>query len=181
MANRRIIKASDLSGFSIFQDPKRGTVFYDIVSRKGYILTTSDVRMYTLYTSMLPLSIICACLAMSMFNLGYVSTILIFAAIYLLAFMAFRFTFFWKLPEAERWKPVKKESVFLYLARGYSKNRLIILIFLLLAISILMPLYAIIENRTGIDLYGSYILGAGTFIGMIIVIISLVLKIKNNY
>ena len=55
------------------------------------------------------------------------------------------------------------------------------LIFLLLAISILMPIYANIENRTGIDLYGSYILAAGTFIGMIVVIISLILKIKNNY
>ena len=181
MANRRIIKASDLSGFSIFQDPKRGTIFYDIISRKGYILTSSDVRAYTLYTSMLPLCILAAFLAMSLFNLNYLSTFIIFVALYLTAFMAFRLFYFYKLPEAERWKPVKKESVFLYLARGYSKARLAILIFLLLALSILMPVYANIEQRTGIDLYGSYFLGAAAFVGMIIVIISLIIKTKNNY
>ena len=176
-----MIKASDLSGFSIFQDPKRGTIFYDIITRKGYILTTSDVRTYTLYTAMFPLSVLCAFLAMSMFNLNYISTGLIFAAVYLLTFMAFRFLFFYKLPIAERWKPVKKESVFLYLARGYSVRRLVILIFLLLALTIMMPLYANIEHRTGIDLYGSYGLGVAAFVGMIIVIISLIIKTKNNY
>ena len=181
MANRRIIKASDLSGFSIFQDPKRGTIFYDIISRKGYILTSSDVRTYTLYTAMLPLSIVIAVLAMSMFNLTYVTTFFIFLGLYLIAFLAYRFAFFYKLPEATNWKKVKKESVFLYLARGYSKARLGILIFLLAALTILMPIYAVLEQRTGIDLYGSYALAGASFIGMIIVILSLIIKIRNNY
>ncbi len=181
MANRRIIKASDLSGFSIFQDPKRGTIFYDIISRKGYILTSSDVRVYTVYTAMLPLSVVCAFFAMSMFGLSYASAIIIFAAVYLLAFFAFRFFFFYKLPEANNWKPVKKESVFLYLARGYSKTRLLILIFLLLALSVMMPLYAYVEQQTGGNLYGSLFLGGGAFVGMIIVLISLIIKSKNNY
>ena len=147
MANRRIIKASDLSGFSIFQDPKRGTIFYDIISRKGYILTSSDVRTYTLYTAMLPLSIVIAVLAMSMFNLNYVTTFFIFLGLYLISFLAYRFAFFYKLPEATNWKKVKKESVFLYLARGYSKARLGVLIFLLAALTILMPIYAMLDGR----------------------------------
>lgn len=181
MANRRIIKASDLSGFSIFQDPKRGTIFYDIISRKGYILTSSDVRTYTLYTAMLPLSIVIAVLAMSMFNLTYVTTFFIFLGLYLIAFLAYRFAFFYKLPEATNWKKVKKESVFLYLARGYSSTRLIILICLLAALAVLMPVYALMEHYEGVNLYSSYIMGGGAAIAAIAVIISLILKLKNNY
>ncbi|MBQ1287199.1 MAG: hypothetical protein IIY22_01440, partial [Erysipelotrichaceae bacterium] len=60
MPKRRIIKASDLSGIFIYQDPKKGTIYYDILSRKGYILTSSDVSTYTIYTAMLPLCLVLA-------------------------------------------------------------------------------------------------------------------------
>lgn len=181
MPKRRIIKASDLSGLFIYRDPKRGTIFYDIFSRKGYILTSSDVNTYTLYTAMFPLCIVIALLCVQLFHLDYLAAGLIFLALYIIAAAYFRFTFFYKLPVAERWKPVKKENIFVYMARGYSKQRLIVLIGLLLALSILMPLYANIEHYEGANLYGAYLIAAATLVGMIITIISLVLKIRNNY
>ncbi|MBQ6335108.1 MAG: hypothetical protein IJI46_08585 [Erysipelotrichaceae bacterium] len=181
MPNRRIIKARDLAGIFIYQDPKQGTIFYDIFSRKGYILTSSDVKTYSLYTTIFPLSIIVAFGAMSLFNLNYLVTAIVFALAYLLGALAFRFMFFYKLPEAKNWKPVKKESIFLYLARGYSVTRLVILICLLIALSILMPIYANVSGYQGINLYGSYLVGAAALLGAIITIISLILKLKNNY
>ena len=128
MPNRRILKASDLSGIFIFQDAKRGTIFYDIFTRKGYILTSSDVRTYTIYTAMFPLCIVIALFSVSLFKINYFSAFLIFVALYLLASAYFRFTFFYKLPVAERWKPAKRESIFMYFARGFSKQRLLVLI-----------------------------------------------------
>ena len=181
MPNGRIIKARDLAGIFIYQDPKHGTIFYDIISRKGYILTSSDVRTYTFYTMTFPLCILLAFGTMSLFSLSYISGFIIFVAFYLLAALAFRFLFFYKLPVAYNFRPVKKESVFLYLARGYSSTRLIILICLLAALAILMPVYARMEHYEGVNLYSSYIMGGGAAIAAIAVIISLILKLKNNY
>ena len=44
MPKNNITKASDLSGLFIYQDPKKGTVYYDILTKKGYVLTSSDVK-----------------------------------------------------------------------------------------------------------------------------------------
>ena len=181
MPKRRIIKASDLSGLWIYQDPKRGTIYYDILSRKGYILTTSDVQKYTLYTALLPLSVIVAVMFMSLFNLNYITTALIFAAVYIVGAIFFRFWFFYKLPVAEKWNRAKRESVFVYMARAYTKTRLIILIVLSLLLTITMPLYGVIEQYSGLNLYASYAAGGLAFAGMVICLVALILKNKYNY
>ncbi len=88
--------------------------------------------------------------------------------------------FFYKLPVAEKWKPVKKENIIMYLARGYSETRLLILIVMLILLSILMPLYANSEHFSGLNLYVVYGVTIVTFIGAIISIIALITKKKNN-
>ena len=181
MANRKILKASDLSGLSIYQDPKRGTIFYDIFTKKGYILTSSDVRTYMIYTSMLPLCAIVAFAAGSFFSLNYAAAFIIFVVLYAAVMILFRVKFFYTLPEATNWKPVKRENLFIWVARNFTRNRLILLILMLVALTILMPIYANMENATGVNLYGSYVVSAVTAIGAIICIISLVIKTKNNY
>ena len=181
MANSRIIKAKDLSGLSIYQDPKRGTVFYDIFTKKGYILTSSDVKTYTIYTSMLPLCFIVAFAAMPLFKLDYVAALIIFLVLYIAVMILFRVKFFYTLPEAVGFKPVKRDSIFVWMATNFSRNRLIILAVMLIALTILMPVYAHMENMSGMTLYGSYIAAAVTLIGAIISIISLRVKTKNGY
>ena len=181
MPQRKIIKASDLSGLFIYQDPKRGTIFYDVVTKKGYILTSSDVKIYTIYSAMLPMCIIVSAGILSMFSMNYASALIVFIAMFILYESLFRAFFFYKLPVAENWHPIKKESLHVTMARGFSKQRLIILIVLLLLLSVMMPLYAIVENMQGINLYCSYIVGFLTLTGAIISIMALVTKIKNNY
>ena len=181
MPQRRIIKASDLSGIFIFQDPKRGTVFYDIFSRKGYILTSSDVRIYTVYSAMFPLCIVMAMLCVSMFRMSYLSAALIFLALYLVIAAGFRFGFFYKLPVAERWNPPKRESLFLYFARGDTMSRLLTLALLVFALTILMPLYALIEGYEGINFYAACLVAAVTLVFFVIVVVSMILKKKYNY
>ncbi|MBR2788173.1 MAG: hypothetical protein IKD94_03320, partial [Erysipelotrichaceae bacterium] len=67
------------------------------------------------------------------------------------------------------------------IARTFPRNRLIVLIAMLVALTILMPIYANMENVEGVNLYGSYTISAITLIGAIICTIALVLKIKNDY
>lgn len=181
MPQRRIIKASDLSGLFIYQDPKRGTVFYDILSRKGYVLTSSDVSTYSVYTAMLPL---CMILSLSMVSLGwmdYGGALLMFLALMIIGEVLFRIFFFYKLPVAENWKRVKRENIILYTAKNFGIYRLLILIALLAALCLIMPFYAAYEKMSGLNLYATIVITAVTGIGLLICLIALIVKLKNKY
>ena len=176
MPQRKIIKASDLSGMYIYQDPKRGTIFYDIITRKGYILTSSDVKTYMIFTAMLPLCLVLALGMLSLFPNNYVIPVICFLVMFITYQVLFRVLFFYKLPVAENWHPLKRENIFISMARNFSKPRLLLLIGMLTVLSILMPIYTKMQNLSGINLYASY-----TVIVDFISIIALSVKIRNNY
>ncbi len=181
MPQRKIIKASDLSGMYIYQDPKRGTIFYDIITRKGYILTSSDVKTYTIFTAMLPLCLVLALGMLSLFPNNYVIPVICFLVMFITYQVLFRVLFFYKLPVAEKWHPLKRENIFISMARNFSKPRLLLLIGMLTVLSILMPIYTKMQNLSGINLYASYIVEALTVIVDFISIIALSVKIRNKY
>ena len=52
---------------------------------------------------------------------------------------------------------------------------------LLLALTILMPVYAAEEHFEGVNLYATYVVAAATFVGLIITTTSLIIKNKHNY
>ena len=165
----------------IYQDPKRGTIFYDIITRKGYILTSSDVKTYTIFTAMLPLCLVLALGMLSLFPNNYVIPVICFLVMFITYQVLFRVLFFYKLPVAEKWHPLKRENIFISMARNFSKPRLLLLIGMLTVLSILMPIYTKMQNLSGINLYASYIVEALTVIVDFISIIALSVKIRNNY
>lgn len=181
MPQRKMIKASDLSGISIFQDPKRGTVFYDYLTKKAYNITTSDVRGYMVYSGMIPLCLAAAFAMMSVFSFNYVTTFLIFILLYGFTEIIFRTMYLPKLPYIEKWKPYKKDNIVVSMAKKYPKTNLIILTFLFLALTILMPMYAKLINMDQFNTIASYIVSAITGVGVIVCILALYTKNKNNY
>ena len=53
MANsigRNTMKASDLRGVSIYQEKKR-TVYYDVLTKSGYVINNAEVRNYMLFSN----------------------------------------------------------------------------------------------------------------------------------
>lgn len=181
MAKATNQRARELSGLTIYQDPKRGTIFYDIFTRKGYILTTSDVKKYTIYSSMLPICVILAVGAMSLFSLRLSDAAIIFAITYLIVMIAFRFSFFYKLPVAENWKPFKRDSIIVSMAKNYSSSRLTTLLILLVLLTILMPMYTKTINADQLNTYASYVSSVITGIFSIITLIAIIQKKRNNY
>ena len=101
-------------------------------------------------------------------------TILTFLVVFILFELLFRFNFLYKLPEADNWKPTKKDNIVVSMAKGYSSTRLIILIILLLLITILMPIYANMMNMDNFNKYASYIVSLITAIATIITILALI-------
>ena len=94
--SNKVTKASELKGLTIYQDPKRGTVFYDIFTKRAFNITSSDIKGYMMYSALLPLSLFVAFLCMSAFSLNMVTTLLIMFGIYIIGAILFRIFFLYK-------------------------------------------------------------------------------------
>ena len=167
MPKRRIGKAGDLTGLLIFQEAKN-TVFYDVLSRKGYILTNADVKTYVVYSAMLPVCALVAFFSASFFRLRPLHGIAVFLVLYLISALLFRFLFFYKLPEAKNFRPSAGGSIISSMRSKYSKAQLTALVAMLIGLDILMPLYAFTAKLEGLTLYALYLLTAFTVLGTIL-------------
>ena len=180
MRKRRILKASDLNGIAIYQDPKKGTVYYDYLTGRAFSLCSQDAKTYMLYEACLPVSILVASIIYVLFQTKGLTAIIIGVFVYLALKLAFRIFFFWKLPEIKNWQKPKKDNLILRMANRYSKTRLIILLVCLLLLTVCMILYARMENMQGLLLFAMYGLSVVTFAGAVLTIIALVVQAKNN-
>ena len=175
---RNIMKASELNGLFIYHDQKKGTIFYDIFTKRAFIITSSDVQKYLVYTSMLPISILLSFSLLSIFKTGFLFAILLFLVLFITSEVYFRKTYFYRLPELENWKPQKK-SLIAYLQENYSVRRLLLLVLMLLLLCGLIVLYAQNRQMTGINLYASYLIAFLCLAAALFIILAILLKKRN--
>lgn len=180
MPKRRSVKAGDLAGLFIYQEPKNRTVFYDILSRKGYLLTNNDVKMYTIYTVMLPVCALLTFGVMSLFQWNGFQALIFFIVSYLAAMLLFRVFWFWKLPVQKNFNPSAGGSIIASLAEKYSKQRLTILLVMLIGLDILMPVYGITAELDTLSRYVLYGVTAFTVLGTLVVVAALLRQKKNG-
>ena len=178
MANN-IPKAKDLSGLSIYQDPKKGTIFYDFFTGRSFLISNSDVKTYMLSTMILPVCVLLTFLIKSFISLNLVKSILLFIVLFVIAEILFRVLFVYKLTEIEDYRPPKKEGIINFMAANYSRTRLIVLLILLLLLTIMMPLYAHVSNFQGGDLYVTYAVSLAAIAGMVLSILAIIRQSKK--
>lgn len=180
MANKKL-QAKDLIGLSIYHDPKYGTIFYDILSKKAYQLINQDVRNYNIYTAMMPLCAVIAYVCNLWFKVPFVGCLIVFLVLWLITELGARYLFFYKLPVLNNWKKFKKESIFDFMAKNYTGLRLLILTLLLVTIAVVMVVNARMEGFEGANLYASYAISAGALVFAVISIISFIIKKVKKY
>lgn len=176
---RKVIDAKSLTGLFIDQDPKRGCIFYDIFTKKGYIITNQDVKTYNIYSLSLPIGIMAA-YVLTIINVEFKYAALIGLVVYLFLKVLFRFKFIYTLPEIPDYKRKNKESFITSMAKKYSPARLGILFALLVAIAVLTSVNAIQANYEGINLYLNYGLSACVLVVAFVTLISLFVSIKYH-
>lgn len=172
---RNIQKASELKGLFIYHDKHHGTVFYDILTRNGYILTSKDIKTYNLSIAFLPIAVIIFYFALQL-KLNTTISLLIALGIYVVAELIYRFAFLYKLPCVEHYKITKENSIINNLTKTYSKQRLIVLAIFLLALVILMALYILTSDFSKIISILLWIVVGFSFVFFILVLIA----IKNK-
>ena len=182
MAKRRTIKADELKGIFIHQQPEKNrTVFYDIFTRKGYILTNEEAPSFIFYTSLIPMAIIAGFLCIEIFEASATTAVIVGVVLWLLAEILFRVLYFYKLPEAKNFTPTKKDNLFVGMAKTYNMTRLIMLFVMLAALSVVMFFYGKMQGYTGLNLILTYVVCGVTACMAISTLISIFIRKKNNY
>lgn len=179
MPKRQQTKASELKGMNIYQDPKHGTVLYDRFTKKGYQLTTSDVKWYGLSQAFLPVAIVLGYVLFAMVKLDIVPSIVISLIAYIVMRFIYRVKFLNTLPFVENYKP-NDTNIFANAAKNYSKPRLLLLTILAVALIGVTIAYLISLNPQGGERIGMYILLVASIAMFGFGLISYIYKKNNN-
>lgn len=166
-------------GFSLYQDDKGRTVYYDRINKKGYQISKKDEKKYFLYSSR----------PVSAFIIGYIAyyfshswPISIFVALvaYLVILFFFRKLFLADLPEAPKFVPTKGDPLYVRSANMFSTSRIIVIIIIAFMLAIGTVINAITSNYESVILILNYALAAGAFVFGLFYIYVLIYKLKNK-
>lgn len=178
---KKIRKASDLGGFNIYQDPKKGTVLYDWLTKKGYQLTSSDVGKYSLSQAFLPVAVVLIYVLVVLVKLDWIPSILIAIVAYIVMKIVYRIKFLNKLPFIENYKRPDDGNIFINASKKYSKARLILLIILALALIGVTVAYLLTSSLGQIEKIGVVVLIVAAIAMLGFATIALIIKNKDNH
>ena len=180
MARKRTLKASDLKGIFLYQDPKLGTIFWDVFTQKGYQLINQDCGKFQIYSGIIPLSFVIAYLLNYWFDIPFAVCLVIGIASFIGMEIYARFKFFYKLPVARNWKPFKKDNMFVSIAKTYTHLRLMVVAVLLAVLVWAMITLAKTGGYEGINYIAAMVLSAGCGVFGIVILISLIVKFAKK-
>jgi len=181
MANKKPKKIQDISGTFIYQDPKHGTVFYDIFTKRGFNLTTSDLQMALYYNVLFPTAVLVILSLISFLKVDFKIAASVGVIAYVLAEILFRVCYFYKLPVIDNYKPIKKDCILVRFAKKYSPQRLVVLALLLAGIAVCTVIYGKLEKLSDYSLYAGYAIATICVVAAILSLVAIVIKKKNNY
>ena len=173
-------KATELGGFFLYQEEGKGhATYYDIFTKRGYFVNDSDVKRYSKYTTSVVISGLIA-LMIPMFLNNYTYDIGLGIAFFLLMFFVFRAVLIKSLVEDVKFVKPKKDNIFVNRAK---KNTYSNLVFLSVMCVLIQPVvYLGAMNKKGtLDVYIYVVVGVVSFIILILTLVSLIIKKKNNY
>lgn len=155
MAKRKEIKLSDISDPFVYYNGKN-YVYCGPFSKTGYILSNSDAKAYTVYSTryFIPLS-----LGIVAFFIGLPWYIALAAFIGFQIFMSlmFRKKLLANLPVIDNFeKPGRNISIFDKVASKYTKKELLLPLICSILLVIIIPINAINQNYQDVMLYGNY-------------------------
>lgn len=176
---KRIETKRHLSGPFIHQE-KIGDVYYDIFTRKGYIILNKDINTYHKYLSILFLIILLPFLLVQLFSISILLAFVIGLALFIVFLLIFKFNYIYKLTPVDNYIPSKKQKLYITLAENLSFLRLTLCTIAAFATSILLIVLAVVQNYKGIDLVLIFIFSVVLVYMSFITLASIVYKNKHK-
>lgn len=152
-----------LSGRNIYTDKKGRTIYYDFVTRQGYLIDKKSENSAQFYKNRLVIILFAAILFAGTF-LTWIQAIIAWAVMMAVAEVMFRRSFLKKLEKVTDVDFEKRVSALQYTMENKEKGRIILLAVLYLALAVLVVLNAYMEKYSpellilsgGIALVGVY-------------------------
>ena len=147
-----------LPGFSIYKNKQNQNVYYDFVSKKGYLIFKENNRVYTLFSSRHVLAIIIFLILFLSFGISPIISLLIGLGCLLTLEICFRIFFLYKLPVDKTFVKGKRETIADSVANVSTLNKMSLGMFFSIAIVIVEIINLALNKYEGIELYGQYII-----------------------
>lgn len=172
--------ARNLTGFNIYHvHDKNQTVYYDIFTKTGYIITNHKAESFSYWQLRLPVSIIISAMIM-LFNINPLICVAIGVAIYAVSTILFHTTFLDNLPINKYFVKPQGKGFFRDTAARYPLRVLMIITTLFFVLAIIMIVNQIIYKYEGNAKVVTYIFVAISIAGTIIMSYMTYLKKKEN-
>ena len=180
MANRNNndIKIANLNGLMLYHD-KKNSVYYDIFTRNGYILTNAEARKYLLYSARYTFAIMAGCIIFYITNDLKLSALLTLIATVIMELL-FRFTFIYKLPVIENYKRPRKPGYIQQTAENDSYFKIILLIVCGILFALMIATNAKLSDYDLLTTILSYVVTYGSLFIAVLNIVALIKKISSK-
>ena len=136
-----------LSGQNIYTDKKNRTIYYDFISKQGYIVDKKHENQALFFKNRFAVIFFAAILCAGTF-LTWLQAAIVFAVALVLAEFKFRKSFLKELEVAKDIDFERRLSPIKYIVENKEKNKVIMLAILYIVFAVLVVLNAYMENYT---------------------------------
>lgn len=159
-----------LSGRNIYTDKKGRVIFYDFVTKKGYLVDKANENPAVFYKNRIVVILFAAILFGGTF-LTWTQAVIAWAVMMALAEFAFRRVFLKKLETVTDVDFERRVSALQYIMENKEKGRIIALIVLYFLFAVLIVLNAYVEKYAiGLVIFSGCLALAGVYFGVLHVI-----------
>ena len=149
MARNTSYNARQLTGYNIYHNhDKNQTIYYDMFTKTGYIITNQYVANFSTWQIRLPLAIMASAFLV-LFNVNLWLSILIGVATFAISTILFHTTFLKKLPVQVNFVKPKSLGIFRDIASRYPTRVLNIITIMFLAMATVMIVNQLITKYEG--------------------------------
>lgn len=180
MTNNNRNTNDEINGLFIYHDPKKGCVYYDFVTKNGYVMSKSDYQSYSKFSLLKLLSIASIYLFVQFLAVELWLAAVIGIGLFIAIEIIFRKTFIYTLPVVENYKPIKKDRLYVSMAKNMGMGRLIITTLVAITASTLIVIYAKMESFEGLNLIVTYLMALVMFAMFVNGIIAMSVQLKNK-
>ena len=139
-----------VTGFNIYKDKRNRDVYYDVISKQGYIISQSDVSRLNFYQKRYIIPVVIFALTYTIDLFGFKFGVIGASAVSLLSFIVteyfFRFRFLKSMITVPNFIPNKQEDYFHQLATSSPLSSLILKGILYIILGCMLVVFGIQEN-----------------------------------
>lgn len=180
MAKNSGYTARQLTGYNVYHiHDKNQTIYYDMFTKTGYIITNQYVSRFSTWQMRLPLSIMAAAVLI-LFNVNIILSIVIGVGVFVVSTILFHTSFLKNLPIQANFVKPKSLGFFRDTASRYPRGVLNILCIMFFAMATVMIVNQLINKYTGQPRTITIIFASIAFVAGIMMFYIVKLKDREN-